>query len=424
MLVNVIPGKSYAVTAQAECTVTCEHQGRTYTLCAVSSGAQAYFVSPIDTVTVSDDTALVTETFNLAPQQKLALLGVLGGGTPAWLKMLETELTAMLDGSQFETAWLSAEKTLVVHTDRVRDELLAAVKATAEAAMPEGAVLVQYNHHIEISWRDINKYAECVSYVDLYNVNPDYGNDLTSDGEWVYPLPNLVTASDFAPNSLNPHEKCRFAYNTKLKKWNVDLPKAKSVTNMFRAASLNEFNGALPVVSSMDNGENKMFGGKGLQIFRSSNCGIQNGTKWFWYCESLHTFDADLSKLYNGYHMLAFAILNKKSALRIFNSIPAFTSGSHPLSIGIHVDHKTDEEVLAAIANAEAKGWTLTVQWNGTATASAAATYGLRGPLVYARVVEENGERMLDWGHYVTDPTGYEEFRSVEAAREYFGIEE
>ena len=31
-------------------------------------------------------------------------------------------------------------------------------------------------------------------------------------------------------------------------------------------------------------------------------------------------------------------------------------------------------------------------------------------------------EQFLDWGHYVTDPTGYEEFASVEEAREYYGL--
>ncbi|MBR5185596.1 MAG: hypothetical protein IKW19_04790 [Akkermansia sp.] len=108
----------------------------------------------------------------------------------------------------------------------------------------------------------------------------------------------------------------------------------------------------------------------------------------------------------------------------MLNTIPTWNDGaSHLLTIGIHVDHKADDEVLEAIANAEARGWTLTVQWNGTPTAQTAATYGLRKPPIYARVSEkENGERYLDWGHYVTDPSGYEQFRSVEAAREYFGL--
>ena len=78
----------------------------------------------------------------------------------------------------------------------------------------------------------------------------------------------------------------------------------------------------------------------------------------------------------------------------------------------------------AAIEAAEAKGWTLTVQWNGTPTSQASATYGLRTPSIYARVTEDEYGRHLEWGHYVSDPTGYEEFYNLEAAHEYFGIEE
>lgn len=122
-------------------------------------------------------------------------------------------------------------------------------------------------------------------------------------------------------------------------------------------------------------------------------------------------------------------ILDKASVLRICNTVPTWTRGTHELWLGIHIDHQQDEDVLAAIANAESKGWTLTVQWNGTPTAQASVTYGLRKPPIYARVgkmerPDGTTERVLEWGHYVTDQSGYEEFRSVEAAREYFGLPE
>ena len=93
MDITTIPGKIYTVTAQGDCTVTCDIDGRTYTLCT-ASGGQAYFVPPVDTVTISDDSAIITETFKLAPQQRLALLGVLGGnaggsGLPTGYKRVE-----------------------------------------------------------------------------------------------------------------------------------------------------------------------------------------------------------------------------------------------------------------------------------------------------------------------------------------------
>jgi hypothetical protein len=98
--------------------------------------------------------------------------------------------------------------------------------------------------------------------------------------------------------------------------------------------------------------------------------------------------------------------------------------------MGIHIDHQSDEEVLTAISSAEAKGWTMTVQWNGTPTATTASTYGLRKPTIYAKLgetVDINGEMKpsLDWGHYVTnaEENGYQEFSSIEEANDYFNIE-
>jgi hypothetical protein len=85
--------------------------------------------------------------------------------------------------------------------------------------------------------------------------------------------------------------------------------------------------------------------------------------------------------------------------------------------------------VLAAIADAESKGWTLTVQWNGTATAQTASTFGLRKPPIYAKLgtmerLDGSTVSVLDWGHYVTnwEENGYQEFASVEEAEEYFNI--
>ena len=79
--------------------------------------------------------------------------------------ILDSELTALLGETKFATSYLWYNKQLVVHTDRVDESMLEVVKATAEAAVPAGVKVVQYNHHMEISWRDINKYAECETLV-------------------------------------------------------------------------------------------------------------------------------------------------------------------------------------------------------------------------------------------------------------------
>jgi hypothetical protein len=128
--------------------------------------------------------------------------------------------------------------------------------------------------------------------------------------------------------------------------------------------------------------------------------------------------------------------LNKESALRVLNTIPTYTSGYRSLTIGIHVDYKTDEEVAAAITAAKAKKWTVTTQWNGTAT-SGVATLDL--DMIYAKheqdengyYVDANNTRYtVDWGHMVTSPDGtpseigYELFYSLDEALTKWGLTE
>ena len=72
--ISVTVGKTYAVTTAGSCTVT-DADGRE--LCTAESGSQSYFTANGRTVTISDDSASVTQaTFNYA----LAALGLLGGG--------------------------------------------------------------------------------------------------------------------------------------------------------------------------------------------------------------------------------------------------------------------------------------------------------------------------------------------------------
>ena len=83
------------------------------------------------------------------------------------------------------------------------------------------------------------------------------------------------------------------------------------------------------------------------------------------------------------------------------------------------------------------KGWTLTVQWNGTKTENAypapasGVTYGLRKPTiitedttVYAKLVSTSEETKLVWGHFVEnwEEEGYQGFENLEAAQDYFNI--
>lgn len=424
--ITTIPGKWYAVTSPNGCTVTMEVDGQTLAL--EMKAPQDVFCAASGKVTVSDNAATVTQTFNLAPSFFKSARG--WGQDPIWFQSLHAVLERMLDGTQLELVLTEQGSKLVVHTDRVDDDLLERVRATAEAYLPAGAELVQYNHNMEISWRDINKYAECVTPMDMYAVSPEttkivdnqFGDiylttDYLSDGTWAYPLPKLETThcGGWAVNVFRNYNLSEFVIELpNLKHWKASI----SVDDTWKTKRTIVYAPKVERVDSLWETSSTYFFITADNVKRfNDNTFSKNHTQ----------FDFGLPKLQYGQAAFDFAAMNKDSALRILNSIPAYTSGSHPLTIGIHVDHKTDEEVLAAIANAESKGWTMTVQWNGTPTAQASVTYGLRTPPIYARVGEielPDGtvERVLDWGHYVTDPSGYEEFRSVEAAREYYGL--
>lgn len=368
--------------------------------------------------------------------RKAAVLTYLNIQTPYTWRVLKQMLVPILGGEdKFVMEYVNDEGKLVLHTDRLDDDMLDTVSDLLERVLPQNIEVVQYNHHIEVSWRDINKYAECVTVEDMLAVNPDYKNDLTSEGEWVYPLSELQS------------EQTLFA-NSPMRKFSSSFPKVKTFYNTFE---LSDLSGEVIINAESATSANRLLNQTNItkatlnlpnatDINRVCNYCFQleelrgnlnkaiGGEAAFYRCEKLRVFEVELPSLSNGKYWFNSAQLNKDSALRILNSIPSYTSGDHPLVIGIHADHKTDEDVLDAIANAKAKGWTLTVQWNGTPT-SGISTMDLEE--IWCKVTEsehgdytdENGNRcMLDWGHYVTDTTEYKLFFSLVEAEQYFKL--
>lgn len=315
----------------------------------------------------------------------------------------------------------SSENKLVVHTDRVDESKLEEVSTTLSNVLPVNIEVAQYNHNIEISWRDINKYAACVTKADMWAVNPDYANDLTSDGEWVYLL------SSFNGNSW--HDGL-FFQNYKIKKINIELPAMRHGDAMFYGAgNMIECIVRCPAATSLIDFTISCRNLTFLEIYAPNVVSV----KWGFGHSSnpsmklSHFRFLAPTKISDATRAWENTILDKDSVLNIVENIPAWSSGTHQLDLGIHVDYQNDEAVAAAISEAETKGWTVTVKWNGTPTAATASTFGF-GQLIYAKVGEmemHDGttEKYLDWGHYVTDETGYETFRSLESAYEYFGLE-
>ena len=213
-----------------------------------------------------------------------------------------------------------------------------------------------------------------------------------------------------------------------------DLSALISGDNMFNECTkLASFEGDLSALTSCY----RMFCGcSSLASFKGDLSALENGNTMFYSCTKLASFESDLSALANGTNMFTASQLDKESALRIFNSIPTYTSGTYKLTIGIHVDHETDAEVLAAIENAKNKGWTVTTKWLGTATSGVSLLdleeiYAKKEQDSEGMYVDSNGVRyMVDWGHMITSPDGtpaelgYKLYYSLDEALTEWGLTE
>lgn len=402
--------------------------------------------------------------------RKAAILYRITCELPSKIDIFQKSLELMLGAGNYEFEHLQDENKLVIHTDRITEQESQAVTYLIKRIIPKYLNVERYNHHIDISWRDINKYAACKKRDDVLAVNPDYLTDLTTDGEWVYPMPEM-TRFDYVGNWW-----LGFFYGSKLKKIKAVFPKCTYSQALIGAVTtIEEVDLEFPIATHVqatcrysDNYKkvriiapnatnfsyNTMGSGKKFvecEYYAPKATDLTNLcseamvleevkgefgaeattlTSLYNTCRKLRKFPTYYPKASTAANMFANCEIPGEAAIAVLNSFPAYTSGSHPVTMGIHVDHQNDPDVLAAIENAEAKGWTVTVQWNGTATAAAAAaTWGMRRPPIYAKLAEvetpDGGtEKVLDWGHYATnaEENGYKEFASVEEAKAYFNI--
>lgn len=365
----------------------------------------------------------------------------------------------------------AAKKSLTVSLPWEAQLVITYVPAALQVAADRGwTITVQYRDP-EADNVYYNKYAACATRADMEAVNPDFANDLTSDGEWVYPLPELRSFSVGYMESV---------FSQNLTKWRVPLPKlASSIYHMwFNCKKLYHLEIYAPLATSIDNAGRwcpaisyyKLYAPKATYVSAIASYNsvlkeveldtpnVTNASGYFFYTYALERVNcsADMfHKVTNGNNMYinnsklldfptsypslstADGMFNAceitgQQAIEILTSIPTWTDGkAHLITMGIHIDYQNDTDVLTAITNAETKGWTLTVQWNGTPTTQTVSTFGLRKPSIYAKlgtVERPDGttENVLDWGHYVTnwEENDYQEFSSIEEAEEHFNIKQ
>ena len=365
---------------------------------------------------------------------------------PATMLLVKDELQSILgDVSLFDID--TDGHKIIVHTDRLNDGQLAEVSDMLARFVPQFVEVEQYNHHIDVSWREVNKYAECVTVADLLAVNTDVANDVTSDGFWGFPLSKFndkiidVLKGTKGINHLElylPEQlgglKSNSAYTiTGIQTLSIYAPKYRGEWAAFWWASpLEKAHLYIPSATIIPE---YISGCKKLEEITGDFSAASNARMFASQCLSLMRCEVEFPRLSDGSNMFSGCLLDKASVLCILKSVPPYDGGEHLLTLGMHTDNEADEEVRAAIDAAAARGWTVIEQWNGTPTASTFALRPAPPVPVYAKEdtltdAEGNERPVLNWCHNVTSPDGrepeelgYTLFESVEEAREYFGIQ-
>ena len=106
------------------------------------------------------------------------------------------------------------------------------------------------------------------------------------------------------------------------------------------------------------------------------------------------------------------------------------------ITISLPSDYSLDEKVINSLEVAQSNGWLLTIQTHDPTSTSTASTFGMQRIWVrktqdeYGNYTDENNNRwQVEWcvtmytpDNSTPDQHGYEQFRSVEAACEYWGL--
>ena len=292
----------------------------------------------------------------------------------------------------------------------------------------------------------VYKYNHCTTIDQIKKINSEYKNDLTI-GEWNYKLDNLTNADKL------------FDTASTIRKFNVDLPNVTSSTELFDGCyELTDLNGSVPKSTWMPyllcdtkiREKNFEFpaatraNGVFLRCYRltesEAKFPVATNTQgcyqasyrltrfggeiplskeidtMFYDCYNLSNFEADIPKGSTATNMFHNCLLNKESVLRISNTLPTYTSGTHNIKLGINKELETDEEVLAAITTIKSKGWTVTTQWNtgynGLEVLSNELNekmeLGIELPEGYTRLyyLEDLGRQWIDTGYIPSVNTG------------------
>lgn len=391
MDVNVQAGNWYVVEGDAGDTVTNPLTGRV--IATVEDGKQTSFLATTPYVVTSSDSVDVHKVnFKSAPA-KLKALGLLGGGTPT------------LIAGYLETAFLESEgkSTITLPTCEYAKDVEIDFKPTKAAGYRPRIFVVQqvgsyrqgievYNTKYALLWGGTDTWMRTTN--EVYNVNKRLKMRMDAKNKKIY-----INDVEVSYSNLFVVSGASIDVNFTLF---VDSTICIFGSKIVFSDSSYEFVPALDA-----NGKPCLYDLVSKQAFYNS--GSQE------FVVGLTVEQAcKLSKLPNSGGVLTISL---------------------PSSI-VSGDTVTDSAVNAALSTARSKGWNITVQtYDAEATASA-STFGLRRIWV-RKTADENGSYVdadekrwtVEWcvKMYTTDDStpdqhGYELFRSVESACEFWGL--
>lgn len=379
----VVPGKTYAVTSAADCTVT---DANGLTLATASAGKQALFVATTDTVTLSDASAVLVATFNSSPA-KLRLLGLLGGGSSTG------------GGSVLPVGYIAAEFLDV----RGRFSPIPVLEVSPNTPDFETEAVLRMSE-------------DCFYKVNfLTNDNKQYSLHLAQG--W--------------------HNAIRWMYaNQELHKGEMTVDKVQTIAKKGRLNYIDDElictnSGTISTTSMSYIGDASQSSFWALYSYKA-NDGV--GFKRH-FIPALSAdgkpglYEFETKTFYERQWCIG---MNMKQALKL-SKLPA---GEGTLTISLPTGYESDVGVMTALETARSNGWTLTVQTYTPEAAAAASTFGMRRIWVrrtqdeHGAYVAADGTRwQVDWcvdmltpDNSTPDAHGYELFRSVDAAVEYWEL--
>lgn len=86
--------------------------------------------------------------------RKAAILNYLSVKTPYTWRVLKQMLVGILGEDKFVMEYINDEGKLVLHTDRVSDEILGTISDMLKRVLPMNIEVARYNHRIDVDWRD------------------------------------------------------------------------------------------------------------------------------------------------------------------------------------------------------------------------------------------------------------------------------